>query len=287
MGFSDIMAEIEASGAPVETGGTEDFDTENNSEETLEGDGQDGDWDEGEGDNSDETAPQGFDPSSITDPALRAQYQQMQAAFTPRLQEAAELRKQYGDLDPVVVDAVRQYQSLLQSDPIAAREFLVQQQRWLEQQVGVQQQPDPFDGIEPLTPTEEALVAWGRQQWQRQQQLELENQQIKLQRQQEMSERQFAQLEAQYKTTIPLEQRQQVWSLMQRSGINDTALAWKALNFDEVAKRSATRTKEVAKSKQKSPPPPTNRQQRSSPAASKAKGLTGIFDEAWSQFGGG
>lgn len=282
------MAEIESSGTPVDTGDNEDFDTESNSGETLAEDGQQDDVEAGD-DNSQETVADGFDPNSITDPNLLAAYKQMQASFTPKLQEAARLREQYGELQPEVVDAVRHYQQLLQTDPYAAREFLTQQQSWLDQQLGQTQQPaDPFEGIEALTPAEEAMLSFARQQHQRNLELERELQQQRFSRQQETAERQFAQLEAQYKVSIPLEEKQKAYRYAQQQGLNDVSAAWKLMNFDKLVGNSRTeKSAQTKASKAKSPPPPTNKQQRSAPATKQAKGLSSIFDEAWDQFRGG
>lgn len=281
--FAEAMAEIDSSGTPVEL--------ENNSdEETLDQDFSQDDEDDGEAvDNSEETGQGGtFDPNSITDPQLKAVYQEMQRAFTPRLQEAARLREQFADLQPEVVDTVREFGTLLKTNPAAAREYLAQQVSWLDQQLGIQQQSDPFANVEPLTPTEEALVNWGRQAWQREQERERELAQLRFQRQQEANERQFAQLETKYKTQIPLEDKQEVQAYMQRAGISDVEVAWKVLNFDKATQIGKQKAAEVTAKKKKSPPPPTNKQPRSAPTPqrSNAKGITGHFEEAWNQFGG-
>jgi len=243
----------------------------------------------GEDDNSQETVPDaGFDPNSLTDPQLQAAYKQMQAAFTPKLQEAAVLRQQYGDLEPTVVEAVRQYQTLLKSDPFAAREYLAQQQQALEQHLGVQQQQaNPFAGVEPLTQTEKALLEAGQVMWQRQQQLEQVAAQHKFARQQEVVERQFAQIESKYKTTIPLEERHDVWNFMNRSGIRDVDVAWKALNFDKATQMGRAKAAQTVTKKQQQPQPPAGKQSRSAPAAAAGgKGIGGYFEEASSKFGG-
>jgi hypothetical protein len=280
--FIEAWNEIESSGTPV--------DVENNSEETLEADDltTDDDGLDGEAvDNSQET-DQGspFDPNSITDPQLKAVYQEMQRSFTPKLQEAARMREQFGDLQPEVVDTVREFGTLLKQNPAAAREYLAQQVAWMDQQLGIQQQADPFADVEPLTPTEEALVNWGRQAWQRDQERERELAQLRFQRQQEANERQFAQLETKYKTQIPLEDKQEVQAYMNKAGIPDVEVAWKVLNFDKATQIGRTKAAATVASKKKSPPPPTNKQSRSAPTPkSNAKGITGHFEEAWSQFG--
>lgn len=280
-GFSELMSQIEASGDEVVT----DEQLDDNSEETVDDLTEDED---GQDDNSEETdQATGFDPNSITDPTLLAQYKAMQASFTPKLQEAARLREQYAGLDPVAVEAVRTYTNLLQSDPRQAREFLSQQAAWLDQQLGVQQQEqaDPFAGVDPMTPTEEALLNANRQMWQQLNQIGNYQKQLEFQRQQEVAERQFAQIENKYKTQVPLEEKQQVWNYAQQAGIKDIEAAWKILNFDKVAKRVETKTKQTTDQKKKSPPPPTNKQQRSAPApaSNKGKGIGSYFEEAWNK----
>jgi acyl-CoA thioesterase FadM len=284
--FSDLMAEIETSGVPVNQELNDDLDGNN-----LEGTADDdlgGEESEDSDNDADATTGDdlGFNPNSITDPALLAQYKAMQASFTPRLQEAAKIKEQYGGLDPVVVDAVRQYQTLMQSDPRAAAEFLGQQRQWLEQQHNLTQPADPFDGVEPLTPGEEVFLRVARDLWQQQQSMQYENQQLKLSRQQEAAERQFAQIESRYKTPVPMEEKQQVWAYMQQTGIKDVEAAWKVLNFDKLASKAAVKTAATAAQKKKQPPPPTNRQQRSATptGSAKGKGIASHFEDAWSQF---
>lgn len=281
MGFSDIAAEI----GITDVG---DADFENNSEETLDDNSQDIDGEEtDEIDNSEETdqPASGFDPNSITDPVLREQYRAMQAAFTPRLQEAAQLRQQFGDLEPAVVDAAREYDRLLRTDPYAAMSFLDQQRQFLAQQFGVQEPQDPFSGIEPLTDTEARLVDIARQMWQDNQQLKHQSRQSQFQAQQQAVERTFAQLEAQYKTTIPLEEKQRVQAEARRLGTDNVEVVWKALNFDNARKKGADEAARNVTKKKKAPPPPGNKQQRSAaPAASGKKGLEGYFAEAWNQY---
>lgn len=275
--FADVMATIGA-----DENNSVDETLDEGVDEVIEDDGVETD----EGDNSEETDQEvSFDPTTITDPQLLAAYKAMQAGFTPKLQRAADLEKQYGGLEPVVVDAVRQYQTLLQSDPRAAAEFLGQQQQWLQQQYNLQQPTDPFAGVEPLTPTEEALLNVARDMWNRQQQYDQENQQLKFQRQQEVAERQFAQIESRYKAKVPLEEKQQVWAKMQQTGLNAED-AWKLMNFDKIAGKATLKTAQTAQQKKKSPPPPTNRQQRSAAPAgvAKGKGVSAHFDEAWNQF---
>jgi hypothetical protein len=283
-GFDEIMSQIAASGDDV-AADTELDDNPEGTDEDLAGS------DDGQADNSEETDPDpAFDPNSITDPALQEQYRRMQASFTPKLQEAARLREQYSNLDPVAVEAVRTYQNLLQTDPRQAREFIAQQAAWLDQQLGVpQQEADPFAGIDPMTPTEEALLNFARNTYKQQQELLAYKNQLEFSRQQEIAERQFAQVETKYKAQIPLEEKQQVWAYMQQNGIKDAESAWKILNFDKIAKQGAVRQAQTTQQKKKNPPPPTNRQQRSAPAPAnnKGKGVGSYFEEAWNKSNAG
>jgi hypothetical protein len=275
--FEALMAQI-AGTAPED----------NNSEETVDTD-LDQDVDTQDDDQAPAvTDPPAFDPNSITDPVLQEQYRQMQASFTPRLQEAAELRKQYEGVDPSVLEAVRQYQNLLTTNPHEAREYLVQQQAWLDQQLQIQQQPaDPFANITPCTDTEEALVAWGRQMYQQQIKQEAYYQQQEFARRQEAVGRKFAELESAHGTQIPLEERQAVIALCNQTGCTDVATAWKAFNFDRAVQKGVQKGAKTVRSKQAAPPPPTNKQGRSAPPApSKAKGINAHFEEAWNKYSG-
>ena len=280
--FDEVMADINASPQDADT-------DESNLDGTLD-EGDDSGLDtEGDADNSDETGLEpAFDPNTLTDPVLLQQYKQMQAAFTPKLQEAAQLRQQYAGIDQSVLDAAREYQNLLQTDPYQARQFLAQQQAYIDQQLGVQQPADPFEGVEPLTDSEAALLSAGRQMWQFIQQQQLQNQQYQFQAQREATERSFSQLEAQFKTTIPLEDKQRVQQMCQQTGCSDVALMWKALNFEQAEKRGADKASRTAQKKTKAPTPPTNRQQRgTAPVASGKRGLEGAFEDAWNQHNSG
>jgi hypothetical protein len=282
LAFSDIAAEL---GIADDS----NLDTESNSlDETLDTEGGDEQGEDNEIDNSTETDRSvGFDPSTLTDPVLQEQYRQMQAAFTPRLQEAAQLRQQYGDLEPAVVEAAKEYDRLLRTDPYAARQFLAQQQQYIDQQLGLQSQQDPFNGIEPLTDGESALLNVARQLWGEVQDLKINSQRSQFQAQQQTVERTFAQLEAQYKTQIPLEEKQRVQAEARRLGTDNVEMVWKALNFDNARKKGADQAARTVQQKKKSPAPPANRQQRSAaPASSGSKGLAGHFEEAWNQFSG-
>lgn len=283
--FSEIAAEA----------GISDVDEtpiENNSEETLDTDDsqdlEEGTDEGGEIDNSDETDPEpGFDPNLLTDPQLQAAYKQMQSAFTPKLQEAAQLREKFGDLDPSVVDAAREYDRLLRTDPYAARDFLAQQQQYIDQYLGVQQPQDPFANVEPLTDTEAALVDVARTMWTQLQQFQVQTKQAQFQAQNEARERTFAQLEQQFKTKIPLEDKQRVQQMCQQTGCTDVGAMWKALNFDKARQQGADEAARTVQKKKKNPAPPTNRQQRSAPQPSGKKGLHAHFEDAWNQFNSG
>lgn len=277
-GFDEIMAQI--------AGTTSD---DNNSEETVDTDLTQ-DVDTQEADQSSEVSDNpAFDPNSITDPVLQEQYRQMQASFTPRLQEAADLRRQYEGVDPAVLEATRQYAHLLQTNPFEAREYLKQQQQWLDQRLQVEQQPtDPFANITPCTDAEEALLGIARQMYQQQQQQNVFQQQIEFQRRQESVGRQFAELESLHKTTIPIEDRQAALQLCQQTGCTDVTTAWKALNYDRAVQRGVQKGAQVVKQKQQQQAPPTNRQGRSGPAPqTKGKGIHAHFEDAWNKHSGG
>lgn len=286
MDFSQLADQI-----GIADDGNTDF--ENNLDEgTLDEDtGQeyDGEGEDDGADNSEETGQEvTFDPNQLTDPRLIEQYRQMQAAFTPKLQEAAQLRQQFGDIEPSVVEAAREYDRLLKNNPVAARQFLAEQQAYIDQYIGIPQQQDPFAGVEPLTETEGVLVDVARQMWQQLQQFQLQSKQAQFQAEREARERTFAQLETQFKTKIPLEDKQRVERMCQQTGCQDAGLMWKALNFDTARKKGADEASRTVQKKKKSPPPPTNRQQRTPQnTQSGAKGLHAHFEDAWNQFNSG
>lgn len=276
--FDQIMSQIAGDTAPEDTNPEGSVDTDLEQDVDTQVDDQ----------ATAVTDTPAFDPNSITDPVLLEQYRQMQASFTPRLQEAAELRRQYEGVDPAVLDAVRQYQNLLTTNPFEAREYLSQQQAWLDQQLQLQQQPqDPFANVNPVTETEEALVNWGRQMYAQQQQQQVFFQQQEFARRQEAVGRKFAELESAHKTTIPIEDRNAAIALCQQTGCSDVATAWKALNYDRAVQKGVQKGAAIVKNKQTQPAPPTNRQARSAPPApNKAKGIGAHFEEAWNKYSG-
>jgi hypothetical protein len=150
--------------------------------------------------------------------AVRVVEREMKSAFTPRLQEAAELRKQYEGLDPNVAAAVRHLQQLITDDPRNAAEYLRQQAQLLEGAQNPQAQPDPantdpFSQYEPATEVEALLLreVQAMKQWQQQQTSQFHQQ---AQQQKAVTvQQEFGKLEQEFGVQVPIEERARAWEL--------------------------------------------------------------------------
>lgn len=141
---------------------------------------------------------------------------QFKAAFTPRLQEAADLRKQFEGIDPNVIGAVRHLQQLIQTDPRNAAEYLRQQAQLLEGAQNPEAASPPanaFDQYEPATEVEALLLrqvqelnAWKEQQTAQFQQVQRQQQVVQI-------NADFAKLEQELGVQVPVEQRAAAWEL--------------------------------------------------------------------------
>jgi hypothetical protein len=146
-------------------------------------------------------------------PIVETLNKQFQAAFTPRLQEAAELRKQYEGLDPNVAAAVRHLQQLIQTDPRNAAEYLRQQAVLLEGSQTPQAQPDPANVPEFATDVEEMLYkqVMELRQWQQEQTGQFQQRE---QQQRAVSvQQEFGKLEQEFGVQVPIEERARAWEL--------------------------------------------------------------------------
>ena len=157
------------------------------------------------------------DHKSIVDLVNR----EMKGAFTPRLQEAADLRKRYDGIDDQTAAAVRYLNQLAKTDPAAAAQWLRSQADAMHQQQPAQPAAaDPYAGIQPQTDAERVLLDRMREQDQWRQQ-------------QERSQQERAQLDAaravggelnevakKYGVPIPPEHRQQVFAIVQKTGMS-------------------------------------------------------------------
>jgi hypothetical protein len=146
---------------------------------------------------------------------------EMKGAWTPRLQEAAELRKRVEGVDDQSIGAIRYFNQLAKTDPAAAAQWLRSQADALHRQEAATQQqtPDPYAGIQPQTEAEKVLLDRMREQDQWRQQQERSQQE----RQQLEAARavgtEMNQIAAKYGVEIPIAHRQAVFDIVQKTGM--------------------------------------------------------------------
>lgn len=138
-----------------------------------------------------------------------------QAHFTPRLQEAADLRKQFEGLDPQVAGAVRHLQQLIQTDPKHAAEYLRQQVQLLE---GAQPQEQQAAYPEFATDVEEMLYNRYQTLEQKVAAYEQKVQQAEQQQQVLRINSEFEKLEQELGLQIPFEDRGRAWEMSEAAG---------------------------------------------------------------------
>jgi hypothetical protein len=143
---------------------------------------------------------------------------QFKAAFTPKLQEAAELRKQYEGIDPQVAAAVRHLQQLIQTDPRNAAEYLRQQAQLLEgtqapeAQATIPNQPEFATDVEEMLYKEvQELRRWQQEQSQFTQQTRQQQEAIRVRNE-------FAKLQQELGVEVPVEEMARAWELSEAAG---------------------------------------------------------------------
>ncbi len=153
------------------------------------------------------------DHKSIVDLVNR----ELKGAFTPRLQEAAELRRQLEGLDPDTLATIRQVQELAQTDPAAVADWFRRNAEEMEARLTTPE-PEPL-GFTPETDREEAL--WREVQalknWQQQQQEQVEQQQLQVEAQRVHAE--CNKIEQEFGVQLPIEARNEIWSFARQKGL--------------------------------------------------------------------
>jgi hypothetical protein len=143
---------------------------------------------------------------------------EMKSAWTPKLQAAAELQKQYEGLDVNVAAAVRHLQQLIQTDPRNAAEYLRQQAVLLEGTQNPQAQPVSPETPEFATDVEELLYkeVQALRQWQQEQSSQYA--QVQQQTKAVAVQQEFGKLEAEFGVQVPIEARAHAWELSEATG---------------------------------------------------------------------
>jgi len=151
-------------------------------------------------------------------PIVETLNKEFQREFTPRLQEAADLRKRFDGIDENTAAAIRHLQQLAQTDPRNAAHYLREQAKLLEGPTDPTEtltppQTDPFDGLVPASDVEEVLLNRSREMeaWKQQQQQQFET--YRMQQKAQTVRQEFADLQKELGIEIPLQKQSDAWEL--------------------------------------------------------------------------
>lgn len=175
-------------------------------------------------------------------------HRELQGAFTPKLQQAAELRKQFEGMTPELAAWSRQMNELAATDPARAAEALMAEAERLR---GYQQAAPVAE--EPEFVTDAERILWDRTQ--RQDQI---IQQIVAERNERIVESQFSALEKQV-GEIPYEERFRVLQAMAQDRAEPQLVGryWKDLYFDKALQKARDQAAGVVQKKAGMAPPPS------------------------------
>lgn len=178
---------------------------------------------------------------------------EFQRHFTPRLQQAAELQKLVDGVDPQAIQTLRQLQQLAETNPeYVAQWYRSQADLFHPQQTNNQPftaqpptNPDPFEGIEPVTDAEALLLQQARQQWQWQKDFEAKQQQQVLQAKATQVKSERNALQQEFGVVIPDTELAQVWNVAENSGLS-IRQAYLALNNERLLPTLLQRARDEA-----------------------------------------
>jgi hypothetical protein len=155
-------------------------------------------------------------------------HRELEGAWTPKLQQAAELRKQYEGVTPELAGWVRQLDQLAASSPAEAAAALMAEAQRLQ---GLQQAAAPVE--EPDFATD-----YDREVWHEVQELKALKQTILAERNEAIVNAQFTELEKQV-GEIPYEERHRVVQEMVKDGAPPSMARryYRDLYFDKVAQK--------------------------------------------------
>jgi hypothetical protein len=175
-------------------------------------------------------------------------HRELEGAWTPKLQQAAELRKQYEGVTPELAGWVRQLDQLAASSPAEAAAALMAEAQRLQ---GLQQAAAPVE--EPDFATD-----YDREVWHEVQELKALKQTILAERNEAIVNAQFTELEKQV-GEIPYEERHRVVQEMVKDGAPPSMARryYRDLYFDKVAQKIRDEAAGIVTRKAGMAPPPS------------------------------
>ncbi len=177
-------------------------------------------------------------------------HREMQGAFTPKLQAAAELRKQFEGVTPELAAWSRQMNELAATDPARAAEALRAE---AERLCGFQQAAPEMEEPEFVTDAERLL-------WEKTQQQDRLLQQIVAERNERVVNQEFSALEEKLGAKIPYEERYRVVAAMSRDHAPPETVGryWKDFYFDRALQMARDQAAGVVQRKAGMAPPPSS-----------------------------
>jgi hypothetical protein len=199
-------------------------------------------------------------------------HRQLEGAWTPKLQAAAELRKQYEGVDPELASWARQMNELASTNPAEAAAALMAEAQRLQ---GQQQ-------AAPVVEEPDFATDYDREVWHEVQELKALKQQILAERNEAIVDRQLADVGKALGMEIPYEQKDRVVREMVKDGAPASMAGryWKDLYFDVAIQRAKDEAAGVVTRKQGMSPPPSALANR---AGTGAPPPPATFDEAIAQ----
>lgn len=177
---------------------------------------------------------------------------ELKRGLTPKLQEAAEIRKQVEEyrkqlegVDPQAIQVVRQLQELAQTDPAKVAEYFRQQAEEFERSLADAGEPDPLDSYTSDNEADSALVKeiQALKEWKRQQEQVI--QQTVLEQEAQKVHRKLDAMETKYGIKIPDEQRVAAWQKARESGLSVDQI-WLAQNHETLITHLTKKAKNEA-----------------------------------------
>jgi hypothetical protein len=180
---------------------------------------------------------------------IDAIHREFQRGLTPKLQQAAELRKAYEGVDPGLASWARQMNELASTNPAEAAAALMAEANRLQ---GLQQ-------AAPQVEEPDFATDYDREVWHEVQELKQLKQQILAERNEAIVDRQLADVGKQLGMEIPYEQKDRVVREMVKDGAPASMAGryWRDLYFDVAMQRVRDEAAGVVSKKAGMSPPPS------------------------------